>query len=72
MNMNPPEEKKQLNSYLKFSGIGFQMAATIILFAFLGHWLDGKFETEKPYITLLLMLVGVILSILVLIKQLRN
>ena len=44
------EERKSegVNQYLKFSGMGMQMAITIALFAWLGTFLDKKFETDKP------------------------
>lgn len=40
-----------------FAGAGFQFAAAIIVFAFLGQWLDKRFGTD-PW----LLLLGVVLG----------
>jgi F0F1-type ATP synthase assembly protein I len=65
-------EKKTLNPYLKYSGIGIQMAATIILFALIGRQLDMYINTQKPYLTLLFTLSGTIISIISFIRQLKK
>lgn len=47
-NVKKPEKnkpEKQLNPYLKYTSIAFQMGATIFLGNLLGAWLDRKFET---------------------------
>ena len=51
-------------------GLASQMIATILLFSFLGFWLDKKFEIEKNYLTAALSLFGVLVSLYVLFKQL--
>ena len=68
--MEQPQQKKPLNSYIKYSSIGFQMAATIALFTLVGYWIDKYYANEKPIITLILMLIGTGVSIFTLIKQL--
>jgi ATP synthase protein I len=73
--MEQPAEKpkkQSFNTYIKFSGIGLQMAATIAILAWLGHLLDGHFHTRKPLITLAFMLIGTFFSIYSLIKQLNQ
>lgn len=30
---------------IQYSGLGIQLAAVIIIFLFIGKWLDGKFDT---------------------------
>lgn len=45
------------SSFLKYSGIGFQLVAVILIFLFIGIWLDGKFGTKFIF-TLVLTLIG--------------
>lgn len=45
------------NSFIKYSGIGFQLVAVILIFLFLGIWLDGKFGTKFIF-TLILTIIG--------------
>lgn len=47
-----------------------QMAAIIVVFALLGIWLDGHFATDKAYFTAALTVLGVILSVYFMIKDL--
>lgn len=68
--MEPKRKTDAVNQYLKFSGMGLQMGIVIALFAFLGHWLDKKYETETPYWTAGLALVGVLIAMYLMIKQL--
>jgi F0F1-type ATP synthase assembly protein I len=46
------EGKKAVNSYLKYSGLGFQIAGTLAAGVFLGYWLDKWFKTQQPYFML--------------------
>ena len=46
------EGKNQTNNYLRYSGIGFQIAATIGVGVFIGYRLDKWLETKQPYFTL--------------------
>jgi F0F1-type ATP synthase assembly protein I len=41
----------------QYAGIGFQFAAAILLFTFVGYWLDGKLGTS-PWLLILGMFVG--------------
>ena len=54
--MASSEKKKKVNSYLKYSGMAFQMAGVILVSIFLGKWLDQKMANETPYCTILLTL----------------
>lgn len=62
----------QLRKYAQFSGIGFQMGATIFICSWAGKKLDAHYQTHKPWFTIGLILFGVVASIYVLIKQLNN
>ena len=68
--MERKRKTEGLNQYVKFSGMGLQMGITIAIFAYAGYWLDGKFETESPYYTAGLSLIGVFASLFLMIKQL--
>jgi len=68
--MNNQKQKKSLNKYVRFTGIAFQLGATIYLAAYIGKWLDNKFLMEKKIFTLVLILIGLIASIWSIVKQL--
>ena len=61
--------KKQVKALGKYSGMAFQMGATIGLFAFIGQWIDGYFSTEKPYWTIFFSLFGVFAALYYFIKD---
>lgn len=44
---------------LQYSGLGIQLAVTIVVFFFIGYWLDGVFGT-KPILMLVFTLMGFI------------
>jgi len=48
--------RKKVNSYLKYSGIGFQMAAVILLGYFVGKYFDDYFQFDPPFITIFLII----------------
>ncbi|HEY4539146.1 MAG TPA: AtpZ/AtpI family protein [Faecalibacter sp.] len=68
--MKQEPKTKNVNNFLKFSGMGIQMALTIAIFAGIGYWLDKKMETEQPYWTAALSLIGVFGGIYSVIRQL--
>jgi ATP synthase protein I len=47
------------NDFIRYSGMGLQMAAIMGGFAFAGHWLDGIVHFKIPVFTLVLSLFGV-------------
>lgn len=51
----PP--KKQVNQYLKYSGLAFQLAGLVLAGLFGGQWLDKTFHLDKPYFTIGLVVV---------------
>lgn len=63
------KEKKDLEGYAKYSGIAFQMIATIGLAVWLGLYLDEKQELSQPYWTLGLTTMAVIASIISVVKN---
>ncbi|KXK40504.1 MAG: AtpZ/AtpI family protein [Saprospiraceae bacterium] len=57
--MIPKEKGKithKVHAYLKYSGLAFQMAGVVIFGYLIGQWLDRKLLLEKPYITILLII----------------
>ena len=51
-----PRAKKKVNSYLKYSGMGFQLAGLVLAGYFGGKYIDKWLGLEKPFMTLILIL----------------
>ena len=69
---NQKQPKKQLNKYLRLTGIGLQMGITIYLASYLGKWLDVKYPNENNLYTIILTLLGVAISFYSLLKQVKK
>jgi hypothetical protein len=67
-----PQKKKQLNKFIRLTGVGLQMGITIYLAAYVGKKLDTYYNFEKNYITLALILFGFIGSLMSLMIQLKK
>ena len=57
-----PDDKERnsqdkTRAYLKYSGLVFQLVGVVVAGLLIGKWLDGLLHLEKPYITMLLILV---------------
>jgi len=52
--LNPKDNR--INQYLKYSGIAFQMAFIVLAGILIGKKADRYFSLEKPYITMVLVL----------------
>jgi len=70
--MNKPQKNSPLHKYTRFSGIAFQMAATIFVGTFIGVKLDEKYPNEYSAFTLIFSLVFVFASLYTVIKQISN
>ncbi len=70
--MSKQNSKKKLSenskAYLKYSGIGVQMIATILMGVMIGYFLDQKFETDKIF-TAVFALVFVVIAIYNVLKD---
>lgn len=55
--------KDKYSRYLYYSGLGFQMIATIGLCTFIGYKIDAGRSAEKPLFTALFGLIGVGISL---------
>ncbi len=63
------EGKKQVNNYLRYSGLGFQIAGTIAVGFFIGYQLDKWLHTSKPYFTAIISLLFVFLGLFIGLKD---
>lgn len=50
----PSEPKKQVDSYLKYSGLAIQLLAALGFFGWLGYKIDGYLSLKFPVFMLLL------------------
>lgn len=60
--------KRAMESYARYSSIGFQMLAAMLLGAFGGLQLDKWLQTS-PWLTVLLTLLGVAMAMYIVIKE---
>ena len=58
-----------MNSYVRYSGMGFQMIAIILLFYWAGSKLDERSGNEKPAYTTILTLLGVFAGLYIILKD---
>ena len=65
-----PRSQNQINEYVKYSGLTFQMAALILLGYWVGSKIDGWLDLSIPIFTIILIVTFIILSIYSLIKDL--
>lgn len=66
------ENKKNVNNLAKYSSISFQMLATIGVFAFAGYKIDEHRNSKTPVFTAILSLIGVVISLYSVVKQLNK
>ncbi|MGG8496158.1 AtpZ/AtpI family protein [Tenacibaculum sp. TC6] len=67
--MSKKTPKKQLNKYVRFSGIAFQMGLTIYLGSLLGKWLDIKYPNDNQLYTKICTLAAVFGAMFSVIRQ---
>ncbi len=63
------EGKKEVNNYLRYSGLGFQIAGTIAVGFFIGYELDKWTHTSKPYFTTFVSIAFVFLGLYIGLKD---
>ncbi|NOT38424.1 MAG: AtpZ/AtpI family protein [Saprospiraceae bacterium] len=44
----------EVNAYLKYAGLAFQIFGILAVGAFLGQWIDEKLNFSQPWMTILL------------------
>lgn len=65
-------DKRPINVYMKYSGMAFQMAATIGIFAFAGYKIDQHYHIERQWWTIGLSVLGVGIALFTVIKDFIN
>ena len=55
--------RRPSDPYLKYSALGFQMLAALLVCGYLGYRLDAYLESDNSYFTLAGLLLGVACSI---------
>lgn len=56
---------------LRYTSVGIEFSSPIIAGALLGHYLDLHFRTD-PYLTLIMLLLGVVAGFVNLIRRMRD
>ncbi len=72
MSQQKPPKKNNFKNAALLSGIAFEMGAIIFLAVKGGNWLDNTYEMQKPVYTLLCTLFGLVISIYIVIQQLKR
>lgn len=72
MQEKPSKKKKPLNRYLQLTSISFQIGITIYFGAYLGEYLDLKYNFEKPWFTILGVLLALFVAMYSVIQQLNK
>lgn len=67
-----PTPPKPDSSYLRYSGIGFQLAATIGVGVFIGYELDKWQKTSQPYYTIGCSILFLVVGFYVMFKELMR
>jgi F0F1-type ATP synthase assembly protein I len=69
---NDQKETGGTNTYLKFTGVGFQMIAIIGVFAYVGYRIDKSAHHTTQWVTAMLALIGVFIALYVVIRALKD
>lgn len=69
---NNSNKKSQLRNWAIFTGIAFQMGATIFICAWIGKELDERYPSNKKWFTIGFVLFGLLASVYVVLKQLKR
>ena len=65
----PPKKEQQLNQYIRYSAMAFQMAGIIGAGVWLGHWLDERYRSKTPWFTIGLGLFSIFVALYVSLKD---
>ena len=61
--------RKQVDDYLKYSGMAIQMCVIILIGTFAGQKLDARLQTERPYLTVLFALLSIFAALYLTLKD---
>ncbi|WP_367756359.1 AtpZ/AtpI family protein [Flavobacterium sp. WC2421] len=70
--MDKKPNKKQASKWLALINIPIQMGVIIFLFAYSGNWLDENYPSPKVYYNKILVMVGVVLALYNVIRQVNE
>ncbi len=65
-------KEKPHKTYLRFSSLAFQMALIIYLGSSIGQWFDEKWQTNKPYFTVIFSLFFIAASLYYVLRAIKN
>lgn len=71
-NFKENKDSKAPTNFARYTGIAFQMLATIGLLAFIGYKIDGYQHSEKLIFTAIFGLLGVIFSLYQVVRSLNK
>jgi F0F1-type ATP synthase assembly protein I len=63
------KRRQSLNNIARYSGIGAQIAAPVVLGIFGGKWLDAHFNTAQPVYTAGLAILGMFIGLYVVFRD---
>ncbi len=63
---------KPLNSYAKYSSLGFQMIVIIGIFTYAGYKIDEAGKHDVKWATAVLALIGVFIALFIVIRSVKN
>lgn len=69
---NNPDQDKQDNAYMKFTGMAFQMVGIIGVFAFAGYKIDESANHSTKWVTATLSVIGVFISLYLVIRSIKE
>ena len=62
--------REKFDAYLKYSGMAFQMGIIILVGTYAGKMLDEYFQSERPYLTVLMALFSIFAALYISLKDL--
>lgn len=74
MSLTPPpdNDQKPVSNYAKYSGIAIQMIAIIGVFSFAGYKIDQHLQHATQWVTAVMSLLGVFISLYIVIKSVKE
>jgi len=69
---NGDDNKDTVTNYAKFMGIAFQMLAIIGIFTFAGYKIDESAGHATKWVTAVMSLIGVFISLFIIIRSIKN
>ena len=70
--MEKKPQKTKVSKWIALINIPIQMGVIIFLFAYLGDWLDENHPSPKVYYNKILVMVGVVLALYNVIRQVNE